>query len=417
MAKEQLYVKSNPPQIEGVDPFYVDREFTKIETGFRRIDEYVDQIEGAIADYEAREDIADLQNRVGTIEETENNAQALINLEREERQDADESFASQLLTIEAALNANTAAISVEQTARVTADEAQAQQVTTLTAEFNGNKAEVEETLTALAQDNLALAQQVAIFSAQVGVNNALIVEETTARVTADEAFAQQITTLSTDFNGNLANIEDSLTAISTATSANATSIQSLTTTVGSQTASISTLSESVDGVRAKWGVTINNNGAISGISLNSGADQRSVFKIQADRFQIEPQTAGSAISPFYVEGGTTYIENAVIKNGSITQIVSTNFPGGSGTATPVNLTLSSVPAGVPILILGTGASVSGPGVSFVTQQLRALDGNGDYVGFSPTYSTVIISPGGNLSFSCYRTSGYDASVVIMVMKK
>ena len=416
MAKERLYVKSVPPQIEGVDPFYVDRELSKIENGFLQIDEYVEALNGTV-DAVARDDISDLQTRVGTIEENEGNTLALIEEERTQRQTADISEATARLALKAELDQNTADLEVLNTVVVDANQSFAQQLTTLESDYQGNKASVSQSITTLSTGQTSLARQFNFLSARVGENSALIAEENVARVTADQALAQQTTLLETNFNNNVAQVQNQLTALSTADSAQASAILSTSTRVGTLETTVTTTQESINGIKGKWGVTINNNGAITGIELNSGDNQKSEFKIQADRFKIEPQTAGSAVSPFYVEGGTTYIENAVIKNGSITQVVSTNFPGSAGQVTPVNLTLSSVPAGVPIFFIVSGAIVTGPGVNITSQGLRALDGNGDYVGFSPTQSIVVISSGGNQTYQCYRNTGFDASVVIMVLKK
>ncbi|ENG6105880.1 fibronectin type III domain-containing protein [Serratia liquefaciens] len=68
-----------------------------------------------------------------------------------------------------------------------------------------------------------------------------------------------------------------------------------------------------------WTVSVNNNGYVSGIGLaNSGTE--SVFTIIADRFSLI--SSGSAaestkVYPFVVQGGTTYLQNAMIQNAAI----------------------------------------------------------------------------------------------------
>jgi hypothetical protein len=100
-------------------------------------------------------------------------------------------------------------------------------------------------------------------------------------------------------------------------------------TVGNTYATIttvSTISGDVDGLEAKYGVTIDNNGAITGYQLLSGTGG-SAFNVRADQFAIF-DTAGNGISPFAVYttsrtvGGVTvpagtYIENAYITNAEV----------------------------------------------------------------------------------------------------
>lgn len=99
----------------------------------------------------------------------------------------------------------------------------------------------------------------------------------------------------------------------------------LSTTVGNHTASISALQTSTNGLAANYGVTINNNGHVTGFALNStaaanGGNPTSAFVISADKFLVvdpnQPYTAGnnpsSANVPFYIVNGVTYIKEANI---------------------------------------------------------------------------------------------------------
>ena len=528
MANEKLYSKSTPPQIEGVDPFYVDRELTKIEQGFSKIENVVSEIivggtVPGLVDQDARDDIANLTTRVSTLEVTEGNALALIEEERSVRASADEAEALARLTLKAQVDENTAEIVNEQLARVNGDAALASQVTTLNTDYQGNKASVSNQLTTISSSQLALSQQVATFSSQIALNSALIEEETTARVTEDEALAQRITTFQTEYDGNKASVQnqitaltnadlaqtqttttlradfefnksvvsEQLTALATADSATATQISSLSvqanrsrtyrqstaptgaqigdlwfdtansnrpyrydgggwqetsdtrisaaeasitneatvrasadsalanqintvsSSVGNLSATVSTFSQSINGLNAKWGVRINNNGAVTGIELNSGANATSEFKVQADKFIIAPQSGGGTV-PFRVEGNTTYIEDAVIKNGTVSQVFSTNFNNDTfyGVFT---LAVVGVPAGTPILVLVSNAYIDGPGVFFNSGGLRALNSEGNYEPINNTYMNVITAPGGNMFYTCYNK--IKGSIVFMALKK
>lgn len=284
-----------------------------------------------------------------------------------------EAIAEGQLLLEAQVELNTAGLIEERIARVTDIESVSADITSLQASFNENSATVNSSLLALTNADVALGQQITNLNTLVGENNATIYGELSALSSFDQSLSQQVETVSAKTNtkvrtflqanppvGSLANpltegdmwfdtddgnkpyryngqgwvdvqdddIEVVAAAVTNETNArvagdqaNANAIQTVTTTVNGLNATVSTLSQSVNGVSARWGVTINNNGAITGIELNSGADQKSTFRIQADKFQLEPQ-GGATVSPFYVEGGVTYIENAVIKNGSLTQIAS-----------------------------------------------------------------------------------------------
>jgi len=139
---------------------------------------------------------------------------------------------------------------------------------------------------------------------------------------------------------NAAAITTEATARANGDSANASSITTLSTTVGGHTTSISTLTSTTNGLNARWGVTVNNNGSISGIVLNStgasnGGTPTTAVVIAADKFAVvDPvvnYTAGTtppaANCPFEIVGGTTVIKSAAIRQ----NISSYNFNAGSYT--------------------------------------------------------------------------------------
>lgn len=277
------------------------------------------------------------------------------------------------LTLNAQVELNTADIIEERIARVSDIESVAAQITSLTTQFNDNSASVSSSLLSLSNADVSLGQQITTLNALVGENNATIYQELDALATADAAFANQINTVSATVNtkvrtflqanapiGSLINpltvgdmwfdtddnnkpyryngtgwadvqdkdIELVAAAVTNEANAraagdqvNANAIQTVTTTVNGLNATVQTLSNSVNGIRANWGVTINNNGAVTGIELLSDETRYSTFRVQADKFLIEPQGGGS-VPPFRVEGGVVYIEEAQIKNGALTQITS-----------------------------------------------------------------------------------------------
>jgi len=102
-------------------------------------------------------------------------------------------------------------------------------------------------------------------------NSAQILTERTERVTATSALAQQITTAITAINGN--------------------------------TASISEIIESVDGLSAQWGVAININGEVVGLVRLDGDADASQFTVVANKFSIaHPDVGGGTPVPVFTVG-------------------------------------------------------------------------------------------------------------------
>ena len=146
-------------------------------------------------------------------------------------------------------------------------------------------------------------------------------------------------------------ISSEQTARADADSAIASDVTSLTTTVGNNTASISSVSSSVNGIEAKYGVEIDNNGSISGFQLLSGVGSPSAFNVRADQFNLFDANGAGGDTPFSIftssrtvdgvvfPAGTyikdAYIDNASIVDGSITNakiggtLQSSNYSQGS----------------------------------------------------------------------------------------
>ena len=135
--------------------------------------------------------------------------------------------------------------------------------------------------------------------------------------------ASNISTLNTGLttaNNNIsANATDITSVTSTANtntgniSSNASSISSLTTTVNGNTTSISTNASSINGIEGRYGVTIDNNGALTGFQLLSGASSSS-FIINANDFKI--YTGGGNLTPFSVSGSTVLIDGQLNVSGT-----------------------------------------------------------------------------------------------------
>lgn len=389
----------------------------------------------------------------------------------------DEALSQRILTLTATVNQNTAQIQQQLTALVNQDQAQAQALTTLQAQFATNNAQVQNQFEAVSTLTSAQAKASSFLTATTGqkqsfrqstvpvqlqsgviwYNTAYLdqpyrwdgskwVELTPGNYTGPAVYRQDKApktlvegdlwfdtgnsnkpyrwngsgwdeTSDTRIASAEASISNEAIARANADGVLASQITTLSSSVNGLNSQVQTFASATNGLQAKWGVTIDNNGAVTGIELNSGADRKSEFKIRADKFKIEPQ-GGASVSPFYVENNTTYIENAVIKNGSVTKIVSTDFPGNSGlfAGSPVYLVLSGVGPGVPVLVMVNGASATWNGLT-VNSDAFAVSGPDGTFPVVNTSMRVLIADGSTLAFACYRTSGFPGSVVIMALQK
>ena len=100
--------------------------------------------------------------------------------------------------------------------------------------------------------------------------------------------------------------------------ATASQTTSLQTTVNGHTSSITSQQTSINGLSALATLRVNGGGAIAGYDIYAGGGSSS-FKIQAENFEIVG-SGGSAASPFRVSGGVTYINEARIANGAMSEI-------------------------------------------------------------------------------------------------
>jgi hypothetical protein len=144
----------------------------------------------------------------------------------------------------------------------------------------------------------------------------------TAVANSTASLASRVVTLESDYtslNSSLsskASISYVDTTVASSTSSLASSVSTLQTTVSGHTTSITSQATSINGLSAKYGVTINNNGAITGYQINSEASGRSDFTILADNFSI--YTSGGAKKPFSVSGSTVSVTGDLDISGALT---------------------------------------------------------------------------------------------------
>lgn len=256
----------------------VDKEFSEISNAF----------------FQTTERTADTITRVDKIEiETDGIGAKIEEVDRVSKE-GDIALASRITTISAQVDNNTSSIVTESEARASADEVITKRVDTILGAMEGDLGplvgQIQQDLQVLADKDGVLASRIdtveAGYKTADGEIKASVSAETSARVSADQALTTQINTAKSELEGNIASVSQTATT------------------------EIKKVDDKVVKVEAKWGISTNVNGKVSGISLNNDG-KSSAFEVVADRFTISDGTSNTT-PPFEVVGGNTRIKSAFI---------------------------------------------------------------------------------------------------------
>lgn len=226
-------------------------------------------------------------------------------VEQTTRATADTALSSQITSLTAASGSNAAALVVEQTTRATETGSLASQNTSLTSLFGSTAASlVSEQNTRASQDS-AVTSVVTGLSSSLGVATAGLSQELATRTTNESALSSQITSLGASFGTNAAAILAESTARASADSANANLITTVQARLDSgDFASVKTQStasaNAVSGLQAKYTVTTDVAGHVSGYGLASSANNGTAisrFGVRASEFFVAPPSVSSATAP------------------------------------------------------------------------------------------------------------------------
>ena len=169
----------------------------------------------------------------------------------------------------------------------------------------------------------ALAQQMTIIAAANAANASAIIDESTARVTSDEALSRRYQAVLAATEENAAAITDERIARTNADSSLAQQISTAQSTLGNQIASVQVGAQTqidatngrVNQIGALWTAKVSVNGLVGGFGIyNNGEFVEAGFDV--DRFWIG-RTQANKRKPFIIENGITYIDVAVIRDGSL----------------------------------------------------------------------------------------------------
>lgn len=153
--------------------------------------------------------------------------------------------------------------------------------------------------------------------------DAFILDTDTVHIdTADgETFAQRLSALGAFDDANAAAIAAEQIARADADGALASELTVLTSRVGDNEAIITQQAQAIDGLNARYGVSLNVNGYVTGFEqFNDGST--GTFAILADRFYVvDPKNGGQdPTAVFAIEDGVVVMRNCVIGNALISDL-------------------------------------------------------------------------------------------------
>jgi hypothetical protein len=256
-----------------------------------------------------------LAQRFSALSSEDGTIRGLIQSEATTRANADSSLATSINTVGAKADANAAAIVDEQTARANGDTAEATARTQLASVLRDEtdskiSAAIQTEATTRASADGVFANQFTLLGAKNGAGTAWVLNDSTVLLSNGTALGTLLSGIDVAIGNNAAAIVSEQTARTDADNALSQSIQVVNSQVGNLSASVSTLAQSVDGVKARYGVSLDVNGYVTGFVQNNDGSSGS-FVILADRFAIV-QPGAAPFVPFEVSGGVTRIKSALI---------------------------------------------------------------------------------------------------------
>lgn len=154
-------------------------------------------------------------------------------------------------------------------------------------------------------------------------NEIAIRVEQAARLTDREAFVSQFSEFTAQIGLAQAQITEEIQARSDGDNALALVDQQITSALNGNVAAVQILTESVNGIEARWGVAINQNGQVTGLIQLDGEATGSTFTIVANNFRIaQPGSSGGGAVPVFAiqnVNGTTKLalRGDMLADGSI----------------------------------------------------------------------------------------------------
>lgn len=131
-------------------------------------------------------------------------------------------------------------------------------------------------------------------------NQIAIRVEQAARLTDREAFVSQLSTFNAQLGLTQGQVTEEIQARADGDNALALVDQQITSALNGNVAQVQILTESVNGIEARWGVAINQNGQVTGLIQLGGDASGSTFTIVANNFRVaQPGSTGGAVVPVF----------------------------------------------------------------------------------------------------------------------
>ncbi|MFJ1572981.1 phage tail protein [Pseudomonas sp. NPDC088322] len=315
-------------------------------------------VQSAYRDDNGEGDLADAMRGWGTL--------AKVSEESRTRATQNEAMASRTTAVEARVAENTGSIrSLEQTV-VTNEQATASRFSDVNTKVGSNTAGISQLEKAVTDNETSTASRLQTVNARVDDAETAISEEELARVTGDESLGQRLGIMEASFtspqgerddNGegdlagalksweSTAKIADESKVRATAVDVLARRSETLEVSIADTNAAVQTVSQAqatLDGkANLMWAVKmqLNAQGQYVAASIGLGIENgpgglQSQFLVSADRFAVVNGINGVLSSPFAVQGGQVFINEAFIADGTITNakigsfISSTNYVAG-----------------------------------------------------------------------------------------
>lgn len=284
-----------------------------LETVKMAVDKELSEISNAF--YQTIEKTADTITRVDKLEIAGDTqfGELVAKIEEVDKvsKEGDVALASRITTISAEVGDNKSSIITESEARAEADKVITTRIDTILGSMEGDLGplvgQIQTDLRVLAENDTVMATRIDTVEAEYktadGDIKASVKTEESARVAADSSLASQITTVKSELDGNIASVQQYAT----------TEINKTNTTVNAQ-------GQQISSVNSKWGVSVDANGNVGGIQLNSSSTAGTEFKVLANRFYFTDGV--SKLPPFAISNNTVHMSNVVIRGTLYAQDIS-----------------------------------------------------------------------------------------------
>jgi predicted phage tail protein len=202
--------------------------------------------------------------------------------------------------------------------------------------MDGVTGQVKNSAIAIIQSNLAQVATRKTLSATVAGNSAQLDRIDQVIVDEKQATAESLLSLETDVAGNKSSINSLSQTVSNYQQATATQINAITATVEGHTSSITTNANAIADVNGKMsamysikvGVASNGQYYAAGMGIgveNTPSGMQSQVVFLTDRFAVTTQAGAAVTLPFVIQNGQTFISQALIGKGWITNAMIGDF--------------------------------------------------------------------------------------------